>query len=116
MELKILSKQSRNLFQMIDVDDPDPDTWLADIRSALGDAVELIVKTKNGFHVIFRSRKLTRESHRRLREVLEKDTGKGKDASVTQIKGTLDSCALPGTFQAGHPTSLLYCSCHHKSK
>lgn len=108
----ILKTKSRVRFLMIDVDDNDPTTWLQKTRDAIGDdAIEMIIKTKNGFHLLYRPKDMTQESHKRLDAVLRSDTGKGPDENVTRTKGTSIACALPGGYQSDHPTKILYCSC-----
>jgi hypothetical protein len=112
LECRILASQSRNLLQMIDVDDPDPTTWLAEIRQAIGEeAIEMIVQTKNGFHVVYSSKRMQPQSHIKLRDVFAKNPGKGPEDKVTRTKGTAAACALPGVYQADHPASIYICSC-----
>jgi len=113
LEIEISHSKSRVRLSMIDVDDNDPRTWLSRIRTAIGkEAIEVIIETKNGFHVLFQRSKMKREAHEALREVLASDTGKGKDVKVTSMKGCALSCALPGAYQADHKTKILACSCH----
>lgn len=107
---------SRKLFSMIDVDDNDPDTWLAVVLQAIGEqAVEMVIETKNGFHVVYQRQRMTQEAHDKLRDVLRSDTGKGKDAKVTDMNGCSLSCALPGGYQADHKIRIRTCSCRCES-
>lgn len=112
LKMKMLTSCSRGPFSMIDIDDNDPTTWLGRIRQAIGDdAIEMILETKNGFHVVFLPKKMSQEGHKSLNAVLSSDPGKGQDASVTKGKGSKLSVALPGGLQADHETRILYCSC-----
>ena len=111
-EGRLMACKSRDIFSMIDVDDPDPSTWLRRIREAIGEeAIEMVIRTKNGYHVVFQRKKMTKQSHKALGDVLSSDKGKGPEASVTLMKGPVISCALPGAFQADHKTSIISCSC-----
>jgi hypothetical protein len=115
--MNILKSRSRARFQMIDVDDDDPTTWLQKIQDAIGlEAIEMIIKTKNGFHVVYSPKHMDKTSHRKLEAVLSSDPKKGQDASVTKSKGSMISCALPGGYQADHPTKILYCSCQRETE
>ena len=110
--MNILKSRSRTRLQMIDVDDDDPTTWLQRIQDAIGlEAIEMIIKTKNGYHVVYSPKRMDKSSHRKLEAVLISDPNKGQDANVTKSKGTMLSCALPGGYQADHPTKILCCSC-----
>lgn len=110
---QVSGHKSRGMFQFIDVDDDDPDTWLTRIREAIGEeAIEMIIETKNGFHVVYQNKKMPKEAHSALREVLDSDTETGKDASVTKAAGCALACALPGAYQGGHKVRTVYCSCN----
>jgi hypothetical protein len=100
LKMKMLTSCSRGPFIMIDIDDNDPTTWLSRIREAIGDdAIEMILETKNGFHVVFLPKKMSQERHKSLNAVLSSDPGKGQDASVTKGKGSKLSVALPGEYR-----------------
>jgi len=112
LKMSMLKSRSRMRFNMIDVDDTDPTTWLAQTRQAIGDeAIEMIIQTKNGYHVVYRPKDMDKIAHMRLEGVLSSDPGKGQDAHVSKGKGTMISCALPGGYQADHATTIFYCSC-----
>lgn len=112
-EGRILACKSREQFSMIDVDCTDPNTWLSRIRSAIGEgSIAMVIQTKNGFHVVYEKRKMTNVNHKSLKEVLESDSTTHKEASVTSMNGPAISCALPGSYQTGHKTTIYSCSCN----
>ena len=122
LNMNVLKTQSKRRFDMIDVDEKDPDTWLRRICEAIdggggaasagSHAIELIVETKNGYHVVYKPRNMTRESHVALHKVLsDENAGSGSDCKVLKVLGGSVSCALPGGYQADHKTRILYCSC-----
>ena len=119
--MNILKSQSSHWFDMIDVDDKDPETWLRRVRDAINgssgsvDAIELIIETKNGYHVVYKPSKMTRESHMALKEVLSANPGKGPESKVQKCSGGSVSCALPGGCQSDHKTRIIYCSCHKEN-
>jgi hypothetical protein len=84
---------------MIDIDDNDQTTWLSRIEQSIGEeAIEMIIETKNGFHVVYRPKDMCRKAHMNLNNVLSSDIGKGQDASVTKGKGSKVSVARPGGY------------------
>lgn len=114
-EGRILACKSRERFAMIDVDDPDPTTWLERICHAIGEeAIEIIIQTKNGFHVVYQKSKMSSLAHKALGEVLKSDKGTGKEAAVTAMNGPAISCALPGAHQGNHKISIFACSCQYQ--
>jgi hypothetical protein len=113
----ILRCQARKRLDMIDVDDPDPTTWLRRIREAVGDEhIEMVLETKNGYHVLYQGKKMKRHEHKRLQIVLEENPGKGPMEKVTRGKGSCVACALPGGSQSYHKTKIIYCACERKNK
>lgn len=105
--------KSRGRFSVIDVDDDNPDTWLKSICEAVeDDGIEMVIETKNGFHVVYQPSKMSNKAHLRLKEVLKSDTEKGKDANVSKLDGSALSCILPGGYQADHKARIIRCSCH----
>ena len=60
----VMKEESHKTLSMIDVDDADPNTWLRRVRKAIGeDAIELILETKNGYHVLYQPSKMARSAH-----------------------------------------------------
>jgi hypothetical protein len=117
LDYQVSHHKSRGIFSVIDVDDNDPTTWLERIRQAIGEvAMEMIIETKNGFHVVYHSKKMGQESHMALAQVLQSDTGTGQDAKVTKLDGCALNCALPGGCQGTHRARILYCSCSRKKE
>ena len=130
--MNVLKTQSKRRFDMIDVDDKDPDTWLRRICEAIdgggaasdgevnangNDAIELILETKNGYHVIYKPRNMTEQSHRALHEVLsDENAGEGSERKVLKVPGGSVSCALPGGYQSDHKTRIYYCSCQKEGE
>lgn len=114
--MNVLKSESRHIFEMIDVDDKDPETWLKQVRDAIADEnIEMIVETKNGYHVVYNSKSMPRANHAKLAQVL-KGSPKGKDEKATKSKGPSIQCALPGGMQSDHKTRILYCSCSRRRK
>jgi len=108
----ILKSQSRRRVDMIDVDDR---TWLPRIRKAIGDEnIEMIVETKNGYHVIYHGKQLIEQQHKQLQKILS-ESPKGALEKASRCKGSTVVCALPGGSQSYHKSKIIYCACHRKS-
>jgi hypothetical protein len=113
-QLQVSRHQTQRRFDVIDVDDSNPDTWLKRIVEAIGEeAIEMLIETKNGFHVVYKPSKMLKADHLQLKQVLESDIGKGKDEKVSKLDGNAVSCALPGGYQADHKARIQRCSCAH---
>jgi hypothetical protein len=111
-DLQISRYKSRGTFAAIDVDNCNPDTWLRRITDAIGmEAMEMVIHTKNGFHVVYRPRKMGREAPLALGEVIKSDTAGGKDSNCDKMPGCAISCVLPDTYQADHKVTMRYCAC-----